>query len=187
MMKTLGLSNGNSVVDFGCGVGRYTIPLSQAVGNTGRVTAIERNKDEIQTLNERITQYPTKAPIECLHTDEIFPVSIKQKTVDALLAFDVLQYVDDWQTFFQSVCHILKPSGIIHIYPAAVPHPNAVDLYNLSQVLADSGFCKHAESQHIMMHNKHIVVDMIHTYHYFESKVPNKSLERTRLRRATQL
>jgi len=173
MMQLLGLSTGDSAVDFGCGIGRYTIPLSQAVGPAGTVTAIERNSDEIQTLKTRLTKYPTKAPIQCIHTDEIFPAVINHNSVDTILAFDVLQYVNDWNGFFKSVHHILKANGTIHIYPAAVPHPNAVDLLKLHQTLTDTGFHKHSDSQFTMMHNKHIVVDTVHTYRLSTPKKPN--------------
>ena len=40
MLATLGVKKHDSVIDFGCGKGRYTIPLSQVVGENGNVLAV---------------------------------------------------------------------------------------------------------------------------------------------------
>ena len=57
MMKQLGLANSHSVVDFGCGKGRYTIPLSQSLGRNGTVIAIERDATEIEHLQKRMDTF----------------------------------------------------------------------------------------------------------------------------------
>lgn len=172
MMKRLGIFSGHFVVDFGCGVGRYTIPLSQAVGSNGSITAIERNTEDIQQLKTRISEFSTQAKITPMESSETSLDSILEHTVDSVLAFDVLQYITDWPSLFQSVYRVLKKSGSFHIYPASVPHPNAVDLQSLTQTMADSGFRLKKEARFNMMHNKHMVTDTVYTYE--PSKRPRK-------------
>lgn len=164
MLSTLGISPKQTALDFGCGVGRYSIPLSQAVGPKGSVTAIERNPDDIQVLKDRISQFPTEAPIKISTSDDFHLTIINDATIDVALAFDVLQYVHDWPAFFKATKRILRPSGILHVYPAAIPHPNAVETELMDHTLIDAGFSVCGKSSFTMMHNKHMVEDTIHTY-----------------------
>lgn len=164
MMETLGVYSGNTVVDFGCGVGRYTIPLSQTVGDNGVIIAFERNGDEIETLKQRISSYPTRAAITPIQSDETNLVEIQDQTLDAVFAFDVLQFIDDWSPFFYAVRRALRGSGRFHVYPAAIPHPDKVDLGRLHDTVFNYGFQLDTEQQFTMMHNKDIVTDKVYSY-----------------------
>ena len=164
MMAELGLSAGNSAIDFGCGKGRYTIPLSQALGQRGNVTAIERDADELDQLQTRASTFPTLATITPLQTSDLSLGSIPDNTVDAVLAFDVLQYVKDWPGFFTAVNRVLNTSGTLHIYPAAIPHPDAIDLNQLTTALTTTNFQLKAQRKFTMMHNKDMVTDAVYTF-----------------------
>lgn len=80
------------------------------------------------------------------------------------LAFDVLQYIDDWPCLFTALRRVLTPTGILHIYPAAIPHPQAIDLDRLSSTLANGNFRYQSQRPFTMMHNKHMTTDIVHTY-----------------------
>lgn len=164
MVSALGVQTGSSVIDFGCGKGRYTIPLSQAVGEGGKVYAVERNTAEIELLHERIADFGRQAQIEVLQSEDTQLHSITDNTIDAVFAFDVLQYVSDWDAFFTSLYRILKPTGRVHVYPAAIPHPDAVDVSKLSETLDNAGFQPERTDQFMMMHNKDMVTDTVHTF-----------------------
>ncbi len=164
MMAELGLSAGNSAIDFGCGKGRYTIPLSQALGQRGNVTAIERDADELDQLQALASAFPTPATITPLHTSDISLGSIPDNTVDAVLAFDVLQCVKDWSCFFTAVSRVLNTSGALHIYPATIPHPDAIDFDQLTTALTTNNFQLKAQRKFAMMHNKDMVTDAVYTF-----------------------
>ena len=164
VMRQLGVQNGDAAIDFGCGQGRYTIPLSQALGKSGKVIAVERNTTELDLLRERVSAFPTQATIKTIHTSDISLESIQDNTIDAFLAFDVLQYVADWPRLFNTAHRVLKNTGVIHIYPAAVPHPDAVDVQRLTKVLAAANFVPATKRRFMMMHNKHMVTDIIHSF-----------------------
>ncbi len=164
MMIDLGVSPGHSAIDFGCGKGRYTIPLSQALGKHGTVTAIERNKDELDQLLAHTATFPAYATIIPFESTDLSLASILSDTIDTVLAFDVLQYVEDWPLFFNSIHRVLKRFGTLHIYPAAIPHPDAVDLRKLAKSLTTANFRLKTQSNFIMMHNKDLVTDTVYTY-----------------------
>ena len=90
--------------------------------------------------------------------------AIPSGSADFLFAFDVLQYVEDWSLFFATVDRVLKPSGIVHIYPAEIPHPGEVDVEKLSEVLKTFRFEPAESEEYEMMHNKFRIKDRIYTF-----------------------
>jgi tRNA G37 N-methylase Trm5 len=46
---------GDTVIDIGAHIGRYTITSSKLVGNTGKVVAIEAGPDTFQILKRNVT------------------------------------------------------------------------------------------------------------------------------------
>ena len=52
-LKEIGIKKGQTVLDFGCGEGHYTIPASKAVGKNGKVYALDKDREVLDKL-ERI-------------------------------------------------------------------------------------------------------------------------------------
>ena len=161
----LGFSAGMRVVDFGCGPGRYMVPLSRVVGDGGRVIAVDRSADGLTELRRRLEAFGRPAVVETVEADgadgawagDIDPV-------DAVLVFDVLQHVDDWEAFFDAAVSILKPEASVYIYPAAAPHPDSVDLQAVSEALASRGLAPTASHRLRMPHANEMVEDEIHIF-----------------------
>lgn len=64
--RRLALSEGEHVLDLGCGAGTSALMLAQDVGETGRVTAIDVSPDLVRLARERTAEVPT---IELIHAD----------------------------------------------------------------------------------------------------------------------
>lgn len=164
MLKRLGVKENTCVVDFGSGKGRYTIPLSTLVGEEGKVLAFERDSDEIAVLKDRLERYGNKARVNIINTEDLQIETIGSKTVDAFLAFDVLQYIEEWRTFFESVSRVIRPGGQFFIYPASVPHPGDVDMDKVLMLTEKTGLKFIKKQKQTMMHNKHMVNDDVYSF-----------------------
>jgi ubiquinone/menaquinone biosynthesis C-methylase UbiE len=164
MVAKLGVRAGDTVVDFGCGVGRYSIPLSKAVEAHGTVYAIERGAEDLAELQRRADRFGAPDSLSVIQSDSIQLEAIPSESADFLFAFDVLQYVEDWASLFSTVDRILKPSGLLHIYPAEIPHPDEVDTAKLTALLETLGFEPAAATEYEMMHNKFRIKDRIYTF-----------------------
>jgi len=49
LLERIGISKGQTVLDFGCGYGIYTIPVAKIVGKQGRVYALDKEVPETLT------------------------------------------------------------------------------------------------------------------------------------------
>ena len=164
MIASLGVTERSSVIDFGCGKGRYAIPLSQVVGDKGNVLAVERDSDEIADLRERIKAFGRQEAIRILNSEDVRLQSVDTGTIDSVFMFDVLQYIEDWDVFFESVHRVLKPGGSVNVYPAAVPHPGAVNIELVASMMSKFDLQDSGKKAFRMMHNKDMIKDEVYTF-----------------------
>jgi ubiquinone/menaquinone biosynthesis C-methylase UbiE len=57
-VKTFGIKQGAIVVDYGCGPGRYSIEFARAVGERGRVFAVDLKEIALQEVQKKAQQKP---------------------------------------------------------------------------------------------------------------------------------
>jgi precorrin-6B methylase 2 len=53
-LKSIGIREGQVILDFGCGEGHYTIPAAKVVGEKGKIYAIDRDEDVLDELVQLI-------------------------------------------------------------------------------------------------------------------------------------
>lgn len=161
----LGVKHRDHIIDFGCGEGRYTIPLSNIVGKEGCVYAVERDEKAMAVLKERLPLFSTTGAIKFLEIGDLeITTTISDNTIDSIFVFDVLQYVKDWNSLFSYFFRVLKPNGIIYIYPAAVPHPGDVDIELVLSKMEKAKFRFMGSTKLRMMHNVDMVNDIVYSF-----------------------
>lgn len=165
MLKKIGIKQGYNIIDYGCGKGRYTIPLSQIAGKKGCVYSVERNENTISVVQERLSLFSNPDVVKFIKNDNLETTDLlPKKSIDAIFAFDVLQYVQDWDLLFRYFYSVLKPPGIVCIYPAAIPHPGEVDIKLVISKMEKIGFQYVKSNNFRMMHNVDIVDDVVYTF-----------------------
>lgn len=164
MIRELGVCDGASVIDFGCGVGRYSIPLSQVVGETGSVLAIDRDSDDLSVFRERMEEFSGPDCVDIVNSEDICLPFVDDDFADNIFVFDVLQYIENWHSLFRSFGRVLKRNGVIYVYPAVVPHPGAVDVEKMKREVIRSGYKCAGKKRFHMMHNKDLIYDEIHLF-----------------------
>ena len=53
VLKRIGIRRGQTVLDFGCGYGAYTIPVAKIVGEQGRAYALDKDKEALDALIQK--------------------------------------------------------------------------------------------------------------------------------------
>lgn len=108
------------VGEVGAGYGRYTVHLSNRVGDSGKVYANDVTDKAINVLKERILQYNIKniIPIKGQFHDPLFPVN----NLDCIFTINTYHHIDRPVAFIKQASKYLKEQGIF----AIVEHPPEV-------------------------------------------------------------
>lgn len=112
IVADFGLHEGMVVADLGVGFGHYVYALSEAVGNSGKVFAIDVQKNMIERLKKE-TQEKGIKNIEVIWGDieVVGGTKLKQGSVDVLLVTNVLFLIDSKPGFVHECSRILKVGG----------------------------------------------------------------------------
>ncbi len=87
LMEQCGISKGMRVIDFGCSIGEYSVPLSAAVGSEGAVYAVDKDKRCITILSKTCKDYKLDN-IRTIRADER-SLSDIEKNLDAVTYMDM--------------------------------------------------------------------------------------------------
>ncbi len=117
VLALMELEPGMSVADVGCGAGYFTFSLSEAVGETGQVHAVDVNADMIQTMHGQLylDEHAQHRNIQLYHSTR-WDTRLPQGAVDVALmahldfyAFSGIYEGDE--KLLDSVARALKPGG----------------------------------------------------------------------------
>ena len=109
---------GMRVADIGCGMGYFTIPLAQLVGETGHVQAIEIQPQQLKRVDKRAKKSGVMARISQTLAGES---SLNlDPSMDFLLAFAVIHEVPSSKKFFMETFDRLKERGRILIVEPSI-------------------------------------------------------------------
>jgi ubiquinone/menaquinone biosynthesis C-methylase UbiE len=146
VLRRIGLRKGKTVLDFGCGLGIYTIPAARMVGTEGVIYAFDSNAKALDELMrkarsaglENITRIDASGKLE---------IEFVRKSIDIVLLFDVLHsyyfpQVDDRRKLLNEIYRILKPNGLLSVYPKHMEAEAKGEIESANFYL---------ESEHLMM------------------------------------
>lgn len=102
---------GERIADLGCGSGTWTVPLARAVGDDGRVLAVDIDARQLARARERIAAegVTNVDVIQSLPDDPMLP----PERLDAVFLNDVIDYVERRALagFLGGIRDALKPTG----------------------------------------------------------------------------
>ncbi len=112
--KILGphVKEGMTVLDVGCAMGFFTLPLASMVGPQGKAIAIDMQEKMLGTLQKRAGKAGLSERVEtriCI-ADSLGLNDLKE-TVDFALTFAVVHEVPDCSSLFEEIHETLKPAG----------------------------------------------------------------------------
>ncbi|MCE7980015.1 MAG: class I SAM-dependent methyltransferase [Caldilinea sp. CFX5] len=100
---------GQTVIDLGCGMGYFTIPLAHLVGESGQVIAVDLQRQMLCGVQRRAVQAGLQGRIQ-LHQCQTDTLDLYE-AVDFALAFWMAHEVRDKERFFHEVVSLLKPTA----------------------------------------------------------------------------
>ncbi|MBA7600230.1 2-methoxy-6-polyprenyl-1,4-benzoquinol methylase [subsurface metagenome] len=131
-VKKFPLKEGMTVVDYGCGPGRYTIPIAKLVGEKGKVFALDIQPIAISTVNKKAAKEGL-TNIEAILLDS-YDTGIQEATVDLVLLIDTFHMISDYDALFREIHRILKQDGFLFMDPGHMKMPQAREIVESSDL-----------------------------------------------------
>ena len=112
-IEQFNLGNGNLVADFGAGSGFYSFSAAEAVGPSGRVYAVDVQKDLLEKLkNEaRNIRHLNNVDIVWADLDHLGGTRLRDNSLDAVIAANVFFQLERKDNACLEIKRILKPGG----------------------------------------------------------------------------
>ncbi len=107
ILATIGIKEGDTLIDFGCGIGYFSIPAAKLVGEQGKVIAIDISDEMISELEKRSEGFRN---LDIVKSDDISGFK-----GDIILLVTVLHEVDNAKKFIERCFDALNPQGRIII------------------------------------------------------------------------
>ncbi len=101
------------VVDYGCGPGRYTVPIAKLVGPKGKVFAVDIQPLAIKTVKEKAAKQGL-TNIEAIMVNS-YNTAIQSSSIDMVLLIDILHLIRDCDALFREIHRLLKQDGILYM------------------------------------------------------------------------
>jgi ubiquinone/menaquinone biosynthesis C-methylase UbiE len=112
-LQNFGIQTGMTVVDYGCGPGRYTTRLARRVGNSGKVYAVDIHKLAIEAVKKKIKKQGLKNVKPVLARG--YDCGIPDAIADIVCAIDMFFGIKDPTAFLGELKRITKSEGILVI------------------------------------------------------------------------
>ena len=159
-MRKVELRPGQTVLDFGCRVGHYTIPAAKVVGDEGIVYAVDKEWQALNELQRKAIAY-NLTNIRVIKTSGQMKLPLESRTVDVVLLYDVLHYLgkDKRKKLYHEAYRVLKQSGLLSVYPKHTAEDNPImefknlHLSNVREEIQSSGFVSNRKHFGIISHD----------------------------------
>jgi len=112
-VQNFGIQPGMTVVDYGCGPGRYTASFAHLVGDRGSVFAVDIHELAIEGVKKRIQKQGLKTvtPILAKGYDSGIPDGV----ADIVCAIDMFFGINDPSAFLKELRRIIHKDGFLVI------------------------------------------------------------------------
>lgn len=112
-IDSFGLKKGMTVVDYGCGPGRYTVRFAKRVGPLGKVYAVDIHDLAIREVKKKAAHLGLKNIKTSLAKG--YDSGLPNSSADVVCAIDMFFGIKDPASFLRELHRIVKPEGFLII------------------------------------------------------------------------
>ena len=116
LIERSGIKPGMTVLDLGCGSGAFTTFVARAVGEQGKVYALDIQPDMLQQLARKLAKPENKdlKNIELVQASA-YKTPFEDESLDLVYMVGVLQEIPDKDRTLREVKRVLKPDAILAV------------------------------------------------------------------------
>src|SRR5215472_15375505 len=109
LMPRLGIASGERVLEIGCGTGALTVPLSAAVGERGRIVAVDISEPMLGLARQRVGERGLRNVTLLLGDAQVF--AFEPAAFDVATSRMGVMFFADPATAFRNIASALKPGA----------------------------------------------------------------------------
>jgi len=106
-----GIKRGMTVVDYGCGPGRYSVEFARLVGENGKVLAVDLVELALRETEERAAKRGCKNIQTYLAQG--YNSGIASNSADIVFAIDMFHFIQNPDVFLKELYRIAKDDGLL--------------------------------------------------------------------------
>ncbi|MBI2848419.1 MAG: class I SAM-dependent methyltransferase [Chloroflexi bacterium] len=104
---------GQTILDYGCGTGSFTIPAARIVGDGGTVYALDCFPRQLEIVAEK-SRKAGLANVETILAED--STGLPGESIDVVWMCDVLHEIKERQFVIEELHRVLKKGGVLAIY-----------------------------------------------------------------------
>jgi len=166
ILRDIGIKSGQTVLDFGCGSGNYTILASRIVGSAGKIFALDSDEVGLSELLNKIKKDNIKN-IEFITTSGEIEFPLPDEMIHVVLMYDVLHLLDDNERnkLFREAHRVLKKNGFVSYHATHLGSKYDVNLEEIHEKMKINGFRLDKDFKKPMFHWEWIEDSIIFNYY----------------------
>lgn len=141
IISHLELQPNMNVLDFGCGVGRVSIPLAQMLQEGGTLSAYDIQASMLKKVTQKASKFGITNIETILGSAEM--TRLPEEYFDRIVLVTVLGEVVDKHALFSTLYQALKPDGFISI-TEVISDPHFQTTSTVLRLCEEAGFKEHA-------------------------------------------
>lgn len=129
MLRSVGFQPGAQVLDAGCGSGSYLRLLSEQVGVSGAVFALDISAEHVESANNKVAAWKADGRIAeamrfTVTQGSVLSLPYPDETMDGVWCCGVIQYLTeaDAQQCLRELCRVAKKGSPIAVKDFVLPH-----------------------------------------------------------------
>jgi len=160
-LKRVGIKARQTVLDFGCGKGNYSIPAAKIVNKKVLVYALDKNSEKLNQLEERARK-ENLTNIKIINTSGKIKTNLKDNSIDITLLYDVIHLVGkndsstlkDRKRLYKEVYRVSKSTGLVSVYPMHLKtHTDITSKGEVRKEIEEAGFKFEKEAYMELVHD----------------------------------
>lgn len=137
----VGIRDRQTVLDYGCGPGTFSLAAAGVVGGEGKVYALDVRPRALERIKEKANGEKIKNIETVLLDASGFATGLDNETIDVILLYDVFHDIKDRQGLLKELHRVLRPEGILSVFPMHVGTAAMLDIMNEYSLFRLSGRC----------------------------------------------
>ncbi len=164
-LKKIGIKPEQTILDFGCGKGNYSIPAAKIVNKKGLVYALDKNPDSLNELMRKAKE-ENLDNIKRIDAPNRLRIPLEKESIDVVLLYDIIHLVGkndsstskDRKKLYGEIYKLIKPNALLSVYPSHLTtHTDVTSNEEIKKEIEESGFNFEKEVLEKLIHDNNLV------------------------------